>query len=247
MESPAPCIARFRGRATAGGSTVPSILVVATVVVCAGCGEVSQATRTHPADSGAVVFKGTGGAGGGFDASTLPPECRGPLTFGDPNIEAQIRETLDAGPSPITAEQAQAVVSINVPRADSLAGLECLANLHGVTIRGGAVADLSPLASARQLSTVDIENGQIKDLSPLSGHPLLANIVVPNNQIASVVGLTLTPQSSNTCTRLILTGNPIGPDQLTYPCSLSGWYTAWGGTSGITADSCGNDAPCIKP
>ena len=105
-----------------------------------------------------------------------------------------------------------------------------------------------PLAACeRQLSTVDIENGQIKDLSPLSGHPLLANIIVPNNQISTVAGLTLTPQSNNTCTRLILTGNPIGPDQLTYECSLSGWYTAWGGANGIAAGSCGNDAPCIKP
>jgi hypothetical protein len=226
---------------------MPSLLVVVTVVACAGCGEVSQTATTHVADSGADAFRDTGGAAGGFDASALPPQCRGPLSFGDPNIEAQIRQTLGAGSSPITTEQAQTVVSINVPEADSLAGLECLANLHGVTIRGGGVADLSPLASARQLSTVDIENGQIKDLSPLSGHPLLTNIIVPNNQISTVAGLTLTPQSNNTCTRLILTGNPIGPDQLTYECSLSGWYTAWGGANGIAAGSCGNDAPCIKP
>lgn len=106
--------------------------------------------------------------------AATPPDCTGPLTFDDQEIEAAVREEIGRPHGDILLADVLGlrVLPTGKSNVQTLGGLECLSGLERLRITSDEdTLDLKPLAwlsNLRQLR-LDLTTGQVADLTPLAG------------------------------------------------------------------------------
>jgi internalin A len=149
--------------------------------------------------AGDVSPVGRGGSGG---AAADP--CRGPLSFADPDVEANLRGLIGKPAEPMYAidfarvtdlsgmftifgsgDQRPCAASFDCPVPEppvmdswvtSVGGLECLPDVEKIVFDAWYVADFSPLTAMSQLTTLDL--GWAPELSRLAPLPQLRELSV---------------------------------------------------------------------
>ncbi len=93
-----------------------------------------------------------------------------PVQFGDPNLEAIIRETLHNPDKPIFKHQLLTIAELDASSShiSNLEGLQYLHNLSDLNLRDNQITDLSPLTDLRYLHTLNLRGNNINNLAPLS-------------------------------------------------------------------------------
>lgn len=113
------------------------------------------------ADSGGA---GAGGAGAGGDGGTLPPsDCvSGPLTFADPNLEADVRSAIGVAFRDILPSYVTGLTDLQLGSSaiTTLAGVECLGALSTLDFSNNQITDLTPLVDNAGLDSGDIVSGK---------------------------------------------------------------------------------------
>lgn len=119
-----------------------------------------------------------------------------PLRFEDPALEQAIRgQLIDFGPEQLYAGDVGIIDRLYLEWPDedkqihSLEGIQALAGLTYLNLRGNSVADLSPLASLENLETVDLQQNQVTRIPNLDGFKLLADLNLAGNQVSDISGV----------------------------------------------------------
>lgn len=123
------------------------------------------------------------------------------ITFTDPVMESLVRSTLNRPSGPITDEDCEQVLSLNIrdlapnysddgPQLQSLQDLVWFPNLQTLQLdRQTHITDYSPLKECRYLSSLQISNCGLQDLSFLQNVPALETLYVYGNQISDLTPL----------------------------------------------------------
>ena len=128
--------------------------------------------------------------------------------FADANLERMVRGRLGRPQGRLTPEDVASLTALTIESKDihSLAGIEHLTALQWLDLNyTNQIADLTPLASLKSLTSLYLGRNQIADLTPLASLKNLTDLSLWQNQIAD-----LTPLASLTnLTSLHLSGNQI--------------------------------------
>jgi hypothetical protein len=125
-------------------------------------------------------------------AAPVPAGCSGELAFGDEDVATALRTKLGkASGEPVYYSDTCGAYSLHVfGPADSLAGLECLRDLHALDVPQLATADLSPLGWLGSLSRLKLGSSVPPNLSVLEGLPWLTHLdVMQVSEISILKGL----------------------------------------------------------
>ena len=128
--------------------------------------------------------------------------------FADANLERMVRGRLGRPQGRLTPEDVASLTALTIESKDihSLAGIEHLTALQWLDLNyTNQIADLTPLASLKSLTSLYLGRNQIADLTPLASLKNLTDLSLWQNQIAD-----LTPLASlENLTSLHLSGNQI--------------------------------------
>lgn len=124
------------------------------------------------------------------DPETLPGI---PIGFGDPSLEALVREALGIGNGEtITETEALTLIDLDaslnslqqldpgLSSIESLDGLESFTNLKTLNLRGHSIGDLTPLAALTQLEVLDLADNDIGFIEPLAALTQLIDLDLGN-------------------------------------------------------------------
>ena len=128
--------------------------------------------------------------------------------FADANLERMVRGRLGRPQGRLTPEDVASLTALTIESKDihSLEGIEHLIALQWLDLNyTNQIADLTPLASLKNLTSLYLGRNQIADLTPLASLKNLTDLSLWQNQIAD-----LTPLASlENLTSLHLSGNQI--------------------------------------
>ncbi len=114
-------------------------------------------------------------------AAPAPAECEGALAFGDADVATSLRIRLGkTSGEPLYYSDTCGLYSLRVfgGVVESLAGLECLRELHALEIPQLGTAELSSLGALDSLSRLKLGSNVPLELSVLEGLPLLTHLDV---------------------------------------------------------------------
>jgi hypothetical protein len=122
-----------------------------------------------------------------FDQKPIPLQEK-PITFPDPNLEREIRKSIDKPNGPIYMTDLIELTELCTAYKDitDLTGLEFCINLTALILSNNQISDLSPLSSLTKIRFLDLPNNQISDLSPLSSLTEVFHLDLSNNQISDI-------------------------------------------------------------
>ena len=129
------------------------------------------------------------------------------LLFADANLESAVRETLGRPQGRLTPEDVASLKNLNFHDKDihSLAGIEYLTALQGLSLRWNQIIDITPLNQLTSLRNLYLGGNQIVDITPLNQLTSLKRLGLSRNQIVDI-----TPLNQLTFLReLALDGNQI--------------------------------------
>ena len=112
--------------------------------------------------------------------------------FEDANLESAVRETLGRPQARLTSENVASLTRLSAASKDihSLAGIEHLTILQRLDLNyTNQIADLTPLASLKNLTSLYLGRNQIVDLTPLASLKNLTHLSLWQNQIADLTPL----------------------------------------------------------
>ena len=113
------------------------------------------------------------------------------LLFADANLESAVRETLGRPQGRLTPEDVASLRTLNFHDKDihSLAGIEYLTALQGLSLRWNQIVDLTPLKRSTSLRNLYLGGNQIVDLTPLKQLTSLKRLGLSRNQIVDLAPL----------------------------------------------------------
>ena len=111
---------------------------------------------------------------------SAPAETPGIVTFGDPVLEAMVREAIGKSDGDITMEDAEAVTRMDLgidwqqepaegTQIKDLSGIENFKNLEELGLHFHAITDISPLAGLTKLTSLSLGGNPVADIAPLAG------------------------------------------------------------------------------
>ena len=113
------------------------------------------------------------------------------LLFADANLESAVRETLGRPQGRLTPEDVASLKNLNFHDKDihSLAGIEYLTALQGLSLRWNQIIDITPLNQLTFLRELALDGNQIVDLAPLNQLTNLQELALGGNQIIDITPL----------------------------------------------------------
>ena len=113
------------------------------------------------------------------------------LLFADANLESAVRETLGRPQGRLTPEDVASLRNLNFHDKDihSLAGIEYLTALQGLSLRWNQIVDITPLNQLTNLQELTLGRNQIVDITPLNQLTNLQWLYPDGNQIVDLTPL----------------------------------------------------------
>ncbi len=119
------------------------------------------------------------------------PQCKGEITFQDPNLEAAVRKEICKPEGEILQGDMDILTSLQAryKNIQNLQGLQHATKLIDLDLQHNQVQDLGPLAGLSKLFTLNMSYNQIADLSPLQNLTHLDMLGLHNNPLTSLTPL----------------------------------------------------------
>jgi len=125
-----------------------------------------------------------------------PAACAAGVSMPDATLAALVRDAAGLGRgAALACADVCSLLSLEVDQAGvgSLAGLQCLSSLRSLSLPGGSVRDLAPLA-ALPLGTLSLPDHHIADVALLAGRTGLTSLDLSGNQIGAFDALASLPR-----------------------------------------------------
>ncbi|MCC6143376.1 MAG: hypothetical protein IT368_06185, partial [Candidatus Hydrogenedentes bacterium] len=116
-----------------------------------------------------------------------------PVVFGDPALEAAIREAIGNPVDPLLPADLLGLTELDASLSSiaSLDGIEFCMDLATLDLHGNCIADLTPLDDLTNLISLNLHDNDISDLTPLQGLYNLDLLWLGRNNIESIAPLAL--------------------------------------------------------
>ncbi len=119
----------------------------------------------------------------GSDSGTL-------VGIPDAALREALEQALNKGPDePITRGEMERLRSLYAGNVRQLTGVEYAINLQDLSLPGGAISDLAPLAGLNRLTDLYLGGNEVSDLAPLAGLVSLTVLNVSRNEVSDLAPL----------------------------------------------------------